>query len=150
MSQSQLTWRGVFQFIAVIAALFAVRAWLRHDVESDAREALFAAVPAFTCRDISFDTKSWSWGTDIRGRGAYSHSELVMSRGCSAQLERRVRWAGWAPQRPCQSTDGCVWTMRNGAELTFRFENGKTWFGYREPKYVACLAKACRSQDETR
>ena len=59
MPKSDVSWRGVLIFVVAVALLFSGRAWLKHDAQAEAKEALFGALPAFSCKDMSFDTENW-------------------------------------------------------------------------------------------
>lgn len=146
MAASQVTWRGVFQFMAVIGAIMLVRAWLAYSAESDARKALFSSFPGFSCDQLSFNTEDWQMGTSWNGKATSTYSMLDMPGTCRSQLQRLVRWSGWIPEREFQSRGTSWYTFRHGAELRLRFEKEEIWFSYRKSRPMKCLAKACQPQ----
>ncbi|PKP95987.1 MAG: hypothetical protein CVT74_18330 [Alphaproteobacteria bacterium HGW-Alphaproteobacteria-13] len=150
MPKSDVTWRGVLIFVAAAAILFSGRAWLKHDAEAEAKEALLGALPAFSCKDMSFDTKYWRWRADIGANGTSTYSALGMSYGCRTQLRQGVRSAEWPLQKPCLSGGQCWWTTRGGAELMLRFERDKVWYSYQKLRDMRCLAESCPPETRLR
>ena len=149
MPTSQVTWRGVFQLVAIVGAVALVRTWLAYSAESDAREALFSSFPDFSCDQLSFDTEDWQMGTRWSGKATYTYSLLDMPPACRTQLQRLVRWSGWIPQREFRSRGASWYTFRRGAELRLRFDKEEIWYNYRKSPAMKCLAKACQPQAET-
>jgi hypothetical protein len=149
MAASQVTWRGVFQLVAVIGAIMLVRAWLAHSAESDAREALLSSFPGFSCDQLSFDTEKWQMGTSWSGKATSTYSMLDMPRTCRSQLQRLVRRNGWIPEREFQSRGNSWYMVRQGTELRLRFEKEEIWYSYRKSPPRKCLAKACQPQEKT-
>jgi hypothetical protein len=143
MPKSDVTWRGVFIFAVAAAILLSARAWLKHDAEAEAKDALLGALPAFSCKDMSFDTKNWRWRADFNIRGTSTRSVLDMPRNCRAQLAQHIRSAEWTHQKPCLSGDRCWSTTRRDAELLLRFEGDKVWYNYQKLGNMKCRAKAC-------
>lgn len=144
MAASQVTWRGVFQLIAVIGAIMLVRTWMANSVESDAREALHDSFPDFSCDQLSFDTEDWRMGTSWSGKPTFTYSMLDMPQACRSELQRLVRWSGWIPTREFQSRGTSWYTFRQGAELKLSFEKHEVWYSYRKSRSMKCLAKACQ------